>query len=76
MAWSVCFYTTLLWGYPVKKIKEKRLDYLPVFLLFLIPQMAIIKPIISGIANIAVNDIHDHKNGSIGLISFLMIEIL
>lgn len=27
--------------------------------------MAIIKPIINGIANIAVNDIHDHKNGSI-----------
>ena len=76
MAWSVCFYTTLLLGYPVKKIKEKRLDYLPVFFLFLIPQMAIIKPLIRGIANIAVNPMFNHKNGFMWFISFLMIEIL
>ena len=54
--------------------KKKRPDYFPVFFLFfLIPQIAIIKPITSGITNIAVNDMHDHKNGFIGLISFHLI---
>lgn len=54
MGWSVCFCTTLLLWCPVKKIKEKRLDYLPVFLLFLIPQMAIISATIIGIVIVAI----------------------